>query len=172
MRSVRRGGALALAALALAAAGCQADPGTVAYVGGAQVSQQELDTAVAGVQQTLEPGQQVATAAVVNVLIHGQLAEQIAAARRITVTDAQRDKVLAGSNLAPLLEVPAAKEVAYDVATQQLVAQRVGAEAYLAEVAKTEVRLNPRFGQLNPQDKTVVDGTSGSLSVPAEPPTG
>ena len=65
--------------------------------------------ALGGVQDTLEEGQNVAADAVVNVLIHGDIAEQIAATRKITVTDAERDKVLATSNLASLLEVPAAR---------------------------------------------------------------
>lgn len=157
---------VALAAVA-ATAGCSTSGGTVAYVGNAEISQRQLDDALGGVQQTLESGQQVSTSAVVNVLIHGEIAEQIAAARGITITDAQRDELLKTSNLAPLLDVPAAREVAYDAASQQLVADKVGAEQYLAEVAKTPVRLNPRFGTLNEQDKTIVDSSSGSLSQPA-----
>jgi len=154
-------------AAVLATVGCQADPGAVAYVGDAQITQRQLDEAVSGVQQTLQPGQQVATAAVVNGLIHGEIADQVAAKHKITVTDAEREKVLATSTLAPLLQVPAAKGVAFDVATQQIVAQKVGAEAYLADVVKTPVTLNPRFGVLNEEDKTIVDSSSGSLSVPA-----
>ena len=101
--------------------------GTVAYVGNSSISQSQLDSALSGVQETLAEGQNVASEAVVNVLIHGDIAEQIAATRKITVTDAERDKVLADSNLVALLDVPAAKVVAYDVATQQIVATKIGA---------------------------------------------
>ena len=159
--------ALALIALVVAT-GCSGfRGGTVAYVGNTSISQGQLDSAVAGVSETLEDGQNVATDAVVNVLIHGDIAEQVATTRNITVTDAERDKVLASSNLASLLDVPAAKVVAYDVATQQIVASKIGPGAYLEEVAKIPVTLNPRFGILNTTEKTIIDGLSSSLSRPA-----
>ena len=170
VRAVRAGLAASLATLvALLASGCAigGSPNTVAYVGDSRITQSQLDTALGGVQQTLEAGQQVSPSAVVNVLIHGVIAQQVAAAKGIAVTDAQRDQLIAESNLAPLLEVPDAKAVAYDVADQQLVAQAVGAEAYVQEVQQIDVELNPRFGVLDPAQKTIVDGQSSSLSVPA-----
>ena len=164
----RVGAALGALALVATAAGCSGShPNTVAYVGEERITQQQLDAAVAGVEETLEPGQQVAVSAVTNVLIHGAIAEQIAASRSITVTDAERDAVLRTSNLASLLEVPEAKSVAYDVATQQIVAGKIGAETYLAETGEMRVTLNPRFGVLDPAQKTIVDGQSSSLSRPA-----
>jgi hypothetical protein len=161
--------AIALGVIGLAVVtGCSGfRGGTVAYVGNSSITQAQLDSAVGGVQETLEEGQNVAADAVVNVLIHGDIAEQIAATRKITVTDAQRDKLLATSNLASLLQVPAAKVVAYDVATQQIVATSIGARAYLDEMAKIPVTLNPRFGVLNTTEKTIIDGLSSSLSQPA-----
>lgn len=157
-----------LLVVAVVASGCAGfRGGNVAYVGDQVITQTQLDTAVGGVQETLEDGQQVATEAVVNVLIHGRIAEEIAAANNIAVTDGQRDKVLAGSNLAALLDVPAAKTVAYDVATQQIVAQRLGSKAYLEQMGAIDVQLNPRFGVLNTTEKTVIDGVSSSLSRPA-----
>lgn len=167
---IARAAVVALVAIA-ATAGCSAHPGTVAYVGNSEISQRELDDALAGVQQTLQSGQQVSVSAVVNVLIHGEIADQIAAARHVSVTDAERDEVLKTSNLAALLDIPSAKVVAYDAASQQLVAKKVGAQQYLADAAKIPVRLNPRFGVLNEQEKTIVDSSSGSLSKPAAQPS-
>lgn len=160
---------IALVAVVLvAAAGCAGfRGGNVAYVGEVVISQDQLDSALGGVQQTLQEGQQVATNAVVNVMIHGAIAEQIAATNNVVVTDAQRDKVLATSNLAPLLKVPEAKSIAYDVATQQIVATTLGSKAYLAAMEKIPVSLNPRFGVLNTTEKTIIDGLSSSLSRPA-----
>ena len=168
-RSVRALVAAALAAVVvLLASGCAgASPSTVAYVGDERITQSQLDVALAGVQQTLEQGQQVSAEAVVNVMIAGQLADQIAARKGITIADAQRDKLLAGSNLAPLLEVPAAKPIAYDVADQQLVAAAVGSEAYVKEMQAMSVELNPRFGVLDPASQSIVEGQSSSLSLPA-----
>jgi hypothetical protein len=168
-RSVRALVAAVLAAIVvLVASGCVGgSPSTVAYIGDARVTQSQLDVALGGVQQTLEQGQQVSTEAIINVMIAGQLAEQIAAQHGITVSDAQRDELLAGSNLAPLLEVPAAKQIAYDVADQQLVAAAVGAEAYVKEMQAVPVELNPRFGVLDPASQSIVEGQSSSLSLPA-----
>lgn len=168
-RSTRLAAASALAAVALLASACgmSGSPSTVAYVGDSLVTQGQLDSAMAGVQETLEDGQQVSASAVVNVMIHGALADQIAVANDVTITDAERDAVIQGSNLAALLDVPDAKPIAYDLADQQLVANAVGAEAYLQAVQGIDVELNPRFGVLDPTQKTIVDGQSSSLSLPA-----
>ncbi|GAA3710766.1 hypothetical protein GCM10022204_31630 [Microlunatus aurantiacus] len=160
-------GALAGLALLTSACGLSGSPSTVAYVGDSRVTQSQLDSALSGVQQTLQAGQQVSSAAVVNVMIHGALADEIAQTNGIAITDAQRDTVIKGSNLAALLDVPDAKPIAYDLADQQLVAEAVGSEAYLKAVQGIEVELNPRFGVLDPTQKIIADGQSSSLSLPA-----
>jgi len=164
----RRAAVAAVALLGLALAGCgNASPSVVAYVGDEEISQSALESAVAGVSSTLEEGQTVSSEAVVNAMIHGELSQQIAARANITITDADRDAVLQASELAPLVAVPAAKPVAYDVADQQIVSQQVGPEAYLQQVQQLPVKLNPRYGVLDPAQKLVVTGQSGSLSQPA-----
>ena len=151
-----RRAAAAVAVVALA--GCSnASPSVVAYVGDAQISQRQLEQAVDGLSSTLQEGQTVSTEAVVNAMIQGEMAEQIAAEQDIPLTDADRDAVLAQSELAPLASVPAAREVVYDVADSQLVAQKLGADAFLAEIAQRDVTLNPRYGVLDPAQKTLVD---------------
>ena len=156
----------------LALAGCaNAEPGVVAYVGDTRITQGQLDQAVAGVSTTLAPGQQVSREAVVNVMIHGALAEQIAADRDISVTDAERETLIKNSELAGLLTVPDAKPIAFDVADQQIVAERVGAEAYLTEVRERPVTLNPRFGVLDPAQKVILGDRTGSLAKPLPAPT-
>ena len=164
----RRVAVAAVALLGLALAGCgNASPAVVAYVGDEAISQSSVESAVAGVSSTLEQGQTVSSEAVVNAMIHGALSEQIAARENIAITDADRDAVLQASELAPLVAIPAAKPVAYDVADQQIVAQQVGPEAYLEQVQQLPVKLNPRYGVLDPGQKLIVTGQSGSLSQPA-----
>ena len=160
-----------VALLALASGCANAEPNVVAYVGPTKISQDELDDAVAGVTSTLQEGQQVSKEAVVNVLIHGVMADQIAAANNITVTDAERDAVLKGSELAGLLAVPAAKPIAYDIADSQIVPSKVGAEAYLKAIGEQTVTLNPRYGVLDPAQKLIVTDQSGSLAKPVAPPS-
>ena len=167
----RRAAVAGAALLGLALAGCgHASPGVVAYVGDDTITQSSLDRAVAGLSSTLQEGQTVSSEAVVNAMIQGQLSEQIAADQNLTITDADRDAVLKGSPLEPLVAVPDAKPVAYDVADQQIVARKIGDQAYLDEVKRRPVTLNPRYGVLDPNQKLVVTGQSGSLSQPAQEP--
>ena len=168
--SKRAGVALACSA-ALLAAGCSnASPGVVAYVGDEQITQEELESAVAGVSATAQEGQTVSNEAVINVLIQGELAAQVARDRTISITDSQRDKLLRTTNLAPLLDEPSAKQIAYDVADQSIVAQELGEQAFLSELQKRTVTLNPRYGVLDPQQKVIRTDESSSLSQPAPAP--
>lgn len=160
---------LLAAIVVLLASGCAVEgaPSTVAYVGDERITQRQLDAAVASVQAALGTEEEVSPQAVVNVKIQGAVANQIAAQREIPVTDAQRDALLAETNLKPLLADPVARQVAYDIATPQIVAQTVGTEAYLRDLQATDVTLNPRYGVLDPATKTIIDGQSSSLSLPA-----
>ena len=160
-----------VALLALTSGCANAEPNVVAYVGPTRISQSELDKAVAGVTSTLQEGQQVSQEAVVNVLIHGALADQIAAANNITVTDSERDALLKTTELVGLLDVPAARPIAYDIADQQIVAGKIGGEAYLTAIGEQTVTLNPRYGVLDPAQKLIVTDQSGSLAKPVTPPS-
>jgi hypothetical protein len=179
MLSVRRGlrmsrvGALVgVIVVTLLMAGCaKAAPSVVAYVDGSTITQQQLDDGLQGVSSILQEGQSVSSPAVVNAMIHGIIAEQIAAANKITITDGERDALIKNSNLAGLLNVPKGRPIAYDVADQQIVSGKMGSEDYLAAVAKQSVTLNPRFGVLDPTQKTIIDDKSASLAKPVAAPT-
>ena len=160
-------------AVALFAGGCaKAEPSVVAYVGASRITQQQqVDDAVGGVSSILQEGQTVSSAAVINALIHGLIAEKVAAANKITITDSERDALIKDSNLAGLLKVPQGRPVAYDLADQQIVSGKIGSEAYLAAVREQQVTLNPRFGVLDPRQKTIITDQSASLAEPAPPQT-
>jgi hypothetical protein len=156
--------------ITLFAAGCaNADPSVVAYVGTSRITEQQVDDAVEGVSSILQEGQAVSRSAIVNSLIHGLIAEKVAATNKITITDSERDALIKGSNLAGLLTVPKGRPVAYDLADQQIVSGKVGSEAYLAAVSEQQVTLNPRFGVLDPKQKTIIADQSASLAEPAPP---
>ena len=165
----RRAVALAgVVVITLFAAGCaKADPSVVAYVGSSRITQQQVDDAVEGVSSILQEGQTVSRAAIVNSLIHGLIADQVASANKITITDSERDALIKTSNLAGLLLVPKGRPVAYDLADQQIVSGKVGSEAYLAAVSDAQVTLNPRFGVLDPKEKLIIADKSASLAEPA-----
>ena len=160
---------VALVALGAAAGCANANPAVAAYVDGTAITSVQLDKAVAGVGQTLEEGQQVSPQAVLDAMVHGLIADRIAAKNNVVVTDAERDQALQGSNLEPLLPIPAAKEIAYDVADQQIVADKVGSQPYLDQVAQQQVTVNPRYGVLDEKQKLIITDQSGSLAKPVSP---
>ena len=150
-RQPRRAGIAGLVLVALTVSGCaNAEPGVVAYVDDARITQRQVDDAVNAISGTLEEGQRVSSQAVVNAMIHGELAEQVAARQNIVISDSDRDEVLKGSNLAPLLTVEAARPVLDDIADEQIVGSRLG-QQYFTEIGKINVTLNPRLGVLDPQ---------------------
>jgi hypothetical protein len=158
-------GAAVLGLLATAAC-ARAEPDVVAYVGEDRITQHQVDDAVAGIAGTLEEGQAVSTEAVVNAMIHGELADQIAAKEKLVITDTDRVAVLKDSNLVSLMNVPAARPVLDDVADTQIVTTKLGTR-YLTEIAKINVTLNPRYGVLDQNQKTIISDQSGSLAQPA-----
>jgi hypothetical protein len=158
--------------LALFTAGCaKTDPSVVAYVDNSKITQRQVDDAVEGVSSILQEGQSVSQPAVVNAMIHGVIAEKLAADNKITITDSDRDALIKNSNLAGLLNVPKGRPIAYDVADQQIVSGKLGSAAYLAAVAKQPVTLNPRLGVLDPNQKTIIADKSASLAKPVASPT-
>jgi hypothetical protein len=166
--SRRVGLGMTVVGLLVTAACTRAEPGVVAYVGDDRITQHQVDEAVGGISTTLEEGQSVSTEAVVNAMIHGELADQVAAEEHLVITDADRVAILKDSNLAPLLGVAAAKPVLFDVADAQIVTRKLGTR-YLTEIAKINVTLNPRYGVLDQSQKTIVSDESGSLAKPASP---
>ena len=156
----------------LALAGCaNAEPGVVAYVGDDRITQGQFDRAVAGVTTTLEEGQQVSRDAVVNAMIHGALAEQIAADRNITLTDAEREAVSRPVTWPSCSPSPTPGRSPTMSPTSRSWRRTLGAEAYLAAVREQPVTLNPRFGVLDPEQKLIIGEQTGSLSKPAPAPT-
>jgi hypothetical protein len=166
--AARAAALIGVVVVALFAAGCaKAEPSVAAYVGNSKITQQQVDDAVEGVSAILEEGQSVSQAAVINAMIHGLIAEKAAAANKITITDGERDALIKESNLAALLNVEKGRPVAYDVADQQIVSGKIGSAAYLAAVSDQQVTLNPRFGVLDPNQKTIITDQSASLAEPA-----
>jgi hypothetical protein len=167
-RAARAAALIGVVVVTLFAAGCaKAEPSVAAYVGNSKITEQQVDDAVEGVSAILQEGQSVSQAAVINAMIHGLIAEKAAAANKITITDGERDALIKDSNLVGLLNVPKGRPVAYDVADQQIVSGKIGSAAYLAAVNDQQVTLNPRFGVLDPTQKTIITDQSASLAEPA-----
>jgi hypothetical protein len=161
-------GKLAVAAVvltALAVSGCsQNSPGVAAYIGDKEISDRQINEAHDAVNQAIGEQGPVARADVVTVMVLGEVSSQIAARKNIALSEAERVQRTDPT----LLRAPAAREVAYDLADSNLVGEKLGPEAFLAEIKATPVTVNPRYGVWNPDTKgqSILESGAGSLSKP------
>jgi hypothetical protein len=94
----------------------------------------------------------------------------VARDRGLRISDSERDALVSPSNLGPLLRNDEARELAYGLATAELVRMRIGDQAFVAAITSAPVRVNPRYGTWQPdayaQGGSMVGAGSESLSVP------
>jgi len=99
-------------------------------------------------------------------MVQSEIAGVVAKDKGITVTDAQRDTFYATVELYPALAknpVTAGFMVRFADASTILTDQ-AAATAFSDLLAKTPVRVNPRFGVWDDTKHGLVDGSTGSLS--------
>lgn len=159
----------------LALAGCGGSPQVAAYVGGpgnpvnVQVSQAEVDQVATAIAATTSDAYDTAvsfSAAVMQIKVQSAVVAQVAKDKAITVTDAQRDAFYASQELyPPLAQNPATRDfmIAY-ANTATILSDQAAAMAFSELMAKTPVRVNPRFGTWDDTVGSLVEGSSGSLS--------
>ncbi|HEX5334250.1 MAG TPA: hypothetical protein VFW55_00120 [Propionicimonas sp.] len=166
--------ALATAGL-LALTGCGSNPQVAAYVGGPDsavnltVTQSEVDTIANEIAATTSDAYDTGAsfaANVMQIMVQSEIAGVVAKDKGITVTDAQRDTFYATVELYPALAknpVTAGFMVRFADASTILTDQ-AAATAFSDLLAKTPVRVNPRFGVWDDTKHGLVDGSTGSLS--------
>lgn len=160
--------ALAAAGL-LALTGCvSGNPQVAAYVGPDRITQEQVDS-VAGVLAgtSSDPADTVAafSPTVMSIMVQNRLTAKAAAASGLSVSDQQRQAFLATNELYPvLLNNPASAGFMTDYAnTAVLLSSDAGKTAFREIIDTTTVRVNPRFGEWDPE-VGLVEGSSGSLS--------
>lgn len=166
--------ALATAGL-LALTGCGSNPQVAAYVGGQggpvnlTLSQAEVDRVAAAIAGATSDTYDTAASfapAVVSIKVQSAVVEQVAKEKAITVTDAQREAFYASQELYPVLaKDPVTHDFMVSYAnTATVLSDKAAATAFAELIAKTPVRVNPRFGVWDDTKGSLVDGSSGSLS--------
>jgi hypothetical protein len=95
----------------------------------------------------------------------------VGAAKKIEVTDAQRQTIFAQNELfATLLKNPATADFMTTYAnTATILSDEAAQVAFKDLLASTPIRVNPRFGTWDPAAGALVEGSSGSLSEAAAP---
>lgn len=159
----------------LALAGCGSSPLVAAYVGGpdspvnVQIPQADVDrvaTAIAAATTDAYDTGVSFSSAVMQIKVQSAVVDQVAKEKAITVTDAQREAFYASQELYPALaKDPATRDFMVSYAnTATILSDQAAAKAYTELMAKTTVRVNPRFGVWDDTKGSLVDGSSGSLS--------
>lgn len=171
IRSRKIAGLVALAAV-IATAGCaNSAPDVAAYVGATSISDSRLHDVTVAADAALGAQGQISKSGVLNGLVLGEIADQVAAQRGVRISDSERDALASPSNLGPLLGDERAKELAYGLADAELVRMRIGDEAFFQAIEQAQVRINPRYGTWQPegyqQNAPAVGAGSESLSVPS-----
>ena len=158
----------ALTVIGFALTGCVASPTTAAVVDGqVTISERSVQQATDAVVAAFDAPVTEARSFAINRLIQGALAERMAASNGITLSDAQREQVIAGQEqLVALVAQPGGVDVAHDWIDISIVAEALGDESLLTEVAKHDVVVNPRYGAWDPAQ--ISTAGSGSLSVPVD----
>lgn len=153
--------AAALVALA-ATVGCSPTPTTAAQVGGTTISESELS---ASLDDCLALGLQANSQQVLVPLVIGEIMDQIGEEYGTPVPeDLIRQMAESDPNLSLVYNSDGCDKVARAQITYSLLVAELGNEAVHEAVDTTDVQVNPRYGQWDPQNFSIAG--SGSLSVP------
>jgi hypothetical protein len=147
-------------AAALALGGCAESATNVAVVNGKAITHSQFDRDLEGARQV----SQLSDDQVLSVLIQGEVAAQVAERRGLQISDADRDKQLNPA----VLQVPAAHDLAYDLADVQIVSSKIGEDQFKKALVSADVKVNPRYGSWDPRQSLAVVPGTGSLSQTAE----
>ncbi len=143
-------------AAALALGGCAQSARNVAVVDGTAISRDRFSRDLEGARQV----SRLSDDQVLSALIQGEVAAHIAQRRGMQITNAERDKQLNPA----VLQVPAAHDLAYDLADVQIVSTAIGQAQFSKELVDADVTVNPRFGSWDPKRSLAVLPGTGSLS--------
>lgn len=153
--------AAALVALA-ATVGCSPTPTTAAQVGGTTISESELS---ASLEDCLALGLQANAQQVLVPLVIGEIMDQVGDQYGTPVPeDLIRQMADSDPSLSAVYNSDGCDKVARAQITYSLLISELGDQAVHEAVNATDVQVNPRYGEWDPQ-RFSIDG-SGSLSVP------
>lgn len=156
----------------LALSGCvSGNPQVAAYVGPDRITQAQVESVAQVLSDTSSsPVDTMAafTPTVMSIMVQNKLTSRAAEANGLTVSETDRQAFFASDELySVLLKNPASAGFMSDFAnTAVLLSTDAGQAAVQETIRTTTVRVNPRFGEWDPE-VGLVPGSSGSLSEPA-----
>lgn len=154
-----------LVAAMLLLTGCTSgNPDLAATVKGVDIRETTLDKVSASVATLLQADPRQYRVLILEALIQGQVAQQVATQAGVEITDADLQGVFGtSSELSSFYADPDAREVAVAVAQRELVASKLGSAEFTALAQQVPVVLNPRYGTWSATTNSML-GNTGSLS--------
>lgn len=163
MKSVKIAALVAAGTLALA--GCaDSNPRVAAYINGTEIRIEQIEAASAVMARaTGEPAGGFGTA-ITNAIIQGKIAQSVLTKSGVTVTDAQRAAEIPKIGAAALASDPTTADIARAFADYSLLQNsQTGPDALAQEAARSEIRLNPRYGTWDNSQVSIAGPGSISL---------
>lgn len=158
----------AAATTVLALSGCAQGPSDAAVVGGVSIPESDIELANAdfAAMSAADPASTRIT--VVNSMVLGEVARQLAATNQVPLTDAGRARVLKAAPPAftTLAEKPGGKALVDALVSYAVVNGQLGEKKMVEGCSRVPVSVNPRYGEWAAEACSLT-GASGSLSTPA-----
>ena len=169
MKKTRWAGAAVTALITLT--GCTTPTGDVAaVVSGIELTGAQLETANQAYARIAGVDAAQTRATVLSVLIRGEVANVLMARHGITITAAERERVIASDpDLTRLAQDPAVRTLVEDAVDINLVGDAVGRPQVLAEAVAIPIVVNPRYGGWSTANFTL-DPELSALARPATSP--
>lgn len=157
------------AVAALVLTGCSEPPSAAAVVDGHRIADSEVTQAAQTLTALTGTELNVALKQAAFDLAVGEASTRIVERAGARITQAEKDEVLAQNELASAVAAtPGGRPWGDAVATTYLAIDKVGGDAYKAQLKDMPISLNPRYGTWSSEQLTMIDS---SLARVADPTT-
>ena len=147
-----------------AMAGCAAPSGGTAFdVNGATISTRAVDQAATDCAKLVGSTHDKIREQVATMYLQGLIAQQVAVADNVTISDGEKSAVVKAQNLNQLMDGGACQNAVDTWLNIAVLQQKVGAQKLLADAQKLSVQVNPIYGPFQASNLSLPGG-SGSLS--------
>ncbi|HOA88818.1 MAG TPA: hypothetical protein PKX10_06300 [Propioniciclava tarda] len=163
--------AVAAVSAVLALTGCATSAGDAAVVDGVPVSISDVSAAAKVASPLVGQSANDLTPTIVQAEIQGVIAQKIAAAQKIELSDVARAEVFKSNGvLADLAATADGKQLAVRLADTAIVAGKLDPGVFAEQCSTMSVAANPRYGVWS-KELCGFESAVGSLSKPAPTPT-
>lgn len=154
--------AAAAVASAIVLTGCSTPPNAASVVGGQRLSNTEVQQVASAIATVTGADTATALRQAAYDLTLGEASRQIADRIGVTLSDADKQPLLASSQAATAMtQIPEGAAWVDAVGSTLALLDEVGSERYADELANTDISINPRYGTWDPTQLAL---TSSSLA--------